>query len=191
MEFSSSPQASRRFTGTISRGPAKSTYSDSIVDDDDDYLSVVAQSPYFATQPTQILQRPTLGARPAIPSSPQPAVEVEVPASSPFKAQSAAAQNARPLALKIAPAGTTFRNPSRQAAEIARPRETVNISDDELNAPIYVIDDDSDDQGPPRGDIRPSSFRPKEPKSVIDLTKGIPRTSKPVSPVVAQFLSNL
>lgn len=191
MEFSSSPQASRRFARTISGSPAKSTYSDSIVDDYDDDLRTVAQSPYFATQPTQILERPTLGARPAIPSSPQPAVEVEVPASSPFKAQSAAAQSTRPLALKMAPAGTTFRNPSRQAAEIARPRDAVNIPDYKLNAPIYVIDDDSDDQGPARGDIRPSSFRPKEPKSLIDLTKEIPRTSKPVSSGVALLLSNI
>ena len=179
MEFSSSPQATRRFTSKPSKSPTKSTYSDSIFDDDE--LSIVAQSPYFATQATQILDRPTLGPRKTIESSPQPAIEIEVPASSPFRAQSAAGLKKPTLGTMMAPAGTIFKNPTRQAAQTARPRSAVAISDAELNAPIYIIDDDSDDQGPARGDIRPSSFRSKEPTSVIDLTKEETHKSKMVS----------
>jgi SWI/SNF-related matrix-associated actin-dependent regulator 1 of chromatin subfamily A len=52
------------------------------------------------------------------------------------------------------------------------------ISDDELDAPIYAGGDSSDDeQRPTRGDIRPSSFRPKEPKT----TGGQARLGKTVS----------
>lgn len=185
MEFSSSPQASRRFAGNPSGSPAKSTYSDSILDDDE--LSIVAQSPYFATQATQILDRPTLGPRQTIESSPQSAVEIEVPASSPFKAQSAAGPKKQTIGNMMAPAGTVFKNPTRQYAQAARPRSAVEISDAELNAPIYIIDDDSDDQGPARGDIRPSSFRPKEPTSVVDLTKDDTRKPKPVGSDVPQL----
>lgn len=45
------------------------------------------------------------------------------------------------------------------------------ISDDELDAPIYAGGDSSDDdEQPSRGDIRPSSFQPKEPKMSVGKT---------------------
>ncbi|KAL2022681.1 hypothetical protein VTK56DRAFT_4762 [Thermocarpiscus australiensis] len=146
MEFSSSPPAGRR---RLSIG--------------DDELSVISQSPYF-TQPTQIVDRPTSKPQPVATSSPKSIVEV--PASSPFRAPNLP-QRAGRLANLMAPAGTAFRAPARHPVPVpksAQKREFIMISDDELDAPIYAGDDSSDgDKQPARGDIRPSSFRRKEP----------------------------
>ncbi|KAK4129538.1 hypothetical protein N657DRAFT_652897 [Parathielavia appendiculata] len=152
MEFSSSPPASHRRLHIP-------------LEDDDDELSVVAQSPYF-TQPTQVVER--LNPRKPPPATSSPKSIVEVPASSPFRPQAAQQRGGR-LASLMAPAGTTFRAPARQPFAIAKTapkREFIMISDDELDAPIYAGGDSSDDdEQPSRGDIRPSSFRPKEPKT--------------------------
>ncbi|KAK3310142.1 SNF2 family N-terminal domain-containing protein [Chaetomium strumarium] len=122
-------------------------------DNDVDELNVVSQSPYF-TQPTQVVERP--------PSSPKQIIEV--PASSPFRPQ-AVQQRAGRIANLMAPAGTTFRAPARQALPIqksAPKRPFIMISDDELDAPIYAGGDSSDDEKETsRADIRPSSFAPK------------------------------
>jgi SWI/SNF-related matrix-associated actin-dependent regulator 1 of chromatin subfamily A len=154
MEFSSSPPASRRLH----------------LDDDDDELNVVAQSPYF-TQATQVVERPTSKKPPPVASS-SPKSIVEVPASSPFRPQ--ALQQRGRLANLMAPAGTAFRAPARQTLPITKSapkRDFIMISDDELNAPIYAGGDSSDDnEQPSRGDIRPSSFRPKEPKASMGKT---------------------
>ncbi|KAL2261971.1 hypothetical protein VTK26DRAFT_2856 [Humicola hyalothermophila] len=149
MEFSSSsPPAGRRRLN---------------LDDDDDELSVVEQSPYF-TQPTQIVTQPPSRLPPPAPSSPKSIIEV--PASSPYRPL---AQRPGRLATAMAPAGTVFRPPARQPIPIqktAAKREFVMISDDELDAPIYAGGDSSDgDNQPSRGDIRPSSFRRKEPNA--------------------------
>ncbi|KAK4147693.1 SNF2 family N-terminal domain-containing protein [Dichotomopilus funicola] len=130
--------------------------------DDEDELSTIEQSPYF-TQPTQLVERPTQRS-PTI-GSPSPKSIVEVPASSPFRTQALQERGGR-LANIMAPAGTAFRAPARQALSItktAQKRDFIMISDDELDAPIYAGGDSSDDE-PSRGDIRPSSFQPKEPK---------------------------
>jgi SWI/SNF-related matrix-associated actin-dependent regulator 1 of chromatin subfamily A len=135
------------------------------LEDDDDELSVVAQSPYF-TQPTQVVERPNPRLPPPATSSPRSVVEV--PASSPFRPQALQQRGGR-IANLMAPAGTAFRSPARQPVAITKTapkREFIMISDDELDAPIYAGGDSSDDdERPSRGDIRPSSFRPKEPKT--------------------------
>ena len=55
------------------------------------------------------------------------------------------------------------------------------ISDDELDAPIYAGGDSSDDDEPSRGDIRPSSFQPKELKTSNSAAGSQPRAGKSVS----------
>ncbi len=151
MEFSSSPPATRRRFN---------------LDEDEDELSIVEQSPYF-TQPTQVVERPASRLPPAANSSPKSIVEV--PASSPFRPQSLLQRGGR-IANLMAPAGTAFRAPARQVLPIqktAPKREFIMISDDELDAPIYAGGDSSDDdEQPSRGDIRPSSFQPKEPETL-------------------------
>ncbi|KAL2154885.1 hypothetical protein VTH82DRAFT_3561 [Thermothelomyces myriococcoides] len=151
MEFSSSPPTNRRLLSLVEE------------EDDEDELTVVTQSPYF-TQPTQVVERPTPSLQAVAPSSPKSIIEV--PASSPFRPQ-ALQQRRGPLANLMAPAGTTFRPPAQKPLPMTKSapkREFVMISDDELDAPIYAGGDSSDDDEPSRGDIRPSSFRPKEPK---------------------------
>jgi SWI/SNF-related matrix-associated actin-dependent regulator 1 of chromatin subfamily A len=84
----------------------------------------------------------------------------------------------------MAPAGTAFRAPARQTLAITKTapkREFVMISDDELDAPIYAGGDSSDDDEPSRGDIRPSSFQPKESKTSNSAAGSQPRAGKPVS----------
>jgi SWI/SNF-related matrix-associated actin-dependent regulator 1 of chromatin subfamily A len=80
----------------------------------------------------------------------------------------------------MAPAGTAFRAPARQTLPITKSapkRDFIMISDDELNAPIYAGGDSSDDNEPSRGDIRPSSFQPKEPKASMGKTVSNVETS--------------
>jgi SWI/SNF-related matrix-associated actin-dependent regulator 1 of chromatin subfamily A len=85
----------------------------------------------------------------------------------------------------MAPAGTAFRAPARQTLPITKTapkREFIMISDDELDAPIYAGGDSSDDdEQPSRGDIRPSSFKPREPKTTNAAAGGQSRAGKAVS----------
>ncbi|KAI5927638.1 SNF2 family N-terminal domain-containing protein [Camillea tinctor] len=125
-----------------------------------------------ATQPTQILGRTTLrSSSPLGPSS--PGTTIEVPASSPFRAESQSkplANNGRKLgtvskvASLMAPAGTSFRPPVAQktngVAREAAKKKYLNISDDDL-IEDYKHEDSSGDESPMRGDIRPSSFMKK------------------------------
>ncbi|KAK4199103.1 SNF2 family N-terminal domain-containing protein [Triangularia verruculosa] len=147
MEFSSPPPAARR--GGLA--------FDDIEDDE-----IVSESPYF-TQPTQIVDRPTIRPMSIAPSSPHSIIEV--PASSPFRPQPIPQRTGGRLASAMAPPGTSFRPPaSRNVSVASKKREFVQISDGELDAPIYVGGDSSDDDTQPsRGDIRPSSFQRKEP----------------------------
>ncbi|KAI0175760.1 SNF2 family N-terminal domain-containing protein [Hypoxylon sp. FL1284] len=178
------PSGSGRNTKPSSQAQSSSAiYIDSDDDDDVDELahdSIPCSSPYFTqptqlvnrtTQPTQIVKRTTLGApsSPLVPSTPSTAIEV--PASSPFQPKS----QARPAATLdknpnvatrvgslMVPAGTSYRPPAtRQAPQTSsKPsaqRDYLDISDDDLLAD-YKNRDSSDDERPPRGDIRPSSF---------------------------------
>ncbi|KAI8965877.1 SNF2 family N-terminal domain-containing protein [Daldinia sp. FL1419] len=153
-----------------------------IDDDDIDELAndgVAHASPYFtqptqivnkATQPTQIIDRaPQLPSSPVVPDTPRTAVEV--PASSPFKAESqfrppSALMKKHTAASKrgllMAPAGTSFRPPAMQkpvqkAGSSVSRRDYIDISDDDL-LEDYKKHHSSDDDTPTRGDIRPSSF---------------------------------
>ncbi|KAM0451359.1 hypothetical protein ACHAO4_006034 [Trichoderma viride] len=95
------------------------------------------------TQPTQVLSRPGLA---MVRSSSPAASVVEVPASSPFQPK---LQQTR-LGSRLAPAGTVFRPPPQtQAAPAKRPTPE----------PINLISDDEDDITPPRGNIRPTTFK--------------------------------
>jgi len=184
MAFTPSPAFGGRSTTAILDSSRNDNLSDSI--EDDDGLSIVSQSPYF-TQPTQIVERTTL--KPAATSTASsPRSIIEVPASSPFKPQSALRTGGR-LASAMAPAGTLFRAPPKQPArKIAavecgskRSIDVIMISDDELDTPTYRKFDSSGDERPIRGDIKPSSFRPKEPKSVANLAGAKSRPSETVS----------
>ncbi|CAM1507266.1 Fc.00g069070.m01.CDS01 [Cosmosporella sp. VM-42] len=95
------------------------------------------------TQPTQILSRPTLD--PIRSSSPASSI-IEVPASSPFQPPP---KKSAPLGTRLAPAGTIFRPPPRQPTAMKRPAPE----------PINLVSDDEDDLTPPRGDIRPTTFK--------------------------------
>lgn len=173
MEFSSPPSGRRRLH----------------LDDEEDELSIVTESPYF-TQPTQVLEKPGPRSQQQ-PATSSPRSIVEVPASSPFKPQ-ALAQRAGRLANFMAPAGTTFRAPARKPISVpksAPKREFIMISDDELDAPIYAGGDSSDDDAQAsRGDIRPSSFRRREPDASNGATGGTSRTGS-VGSAVSQCLT--
>ncbi|KAK4447609.1 ATP-dependent helicase fft2 [Podospora aff. communis PSN243] len=181
MAFYSSPAFGGRTSSAILENPRNANLSDDIEDDDE--LSIVSQSPYF-TQPTQIVQRTTLKpTAESIASSPRSIIEV--PASSPFQPQSA--RTGGRLASIMAPAGTAYRGPPQlptrkiSAVErgVKRPIDVVMISDDELDAPAYKRVDSSGDERPARGDIKPSSFRPKE--TTKNLAKAKPCSAKPVT----------
>lgn len=95
------------------------------------------------TQPTQLLSKPSLGRMRS--SSPASSI-IEVPASSPFQQPKKSA----PLATRLAPAGTVFRPPARlPAMPQKRPAPEA----------ISLLSDDEDDLTPPRGDIRPTTFK--------------------------------
>ncbi|KAF9775348.1 hypothetical protein IL306_006559 [Fusarium sp. DS 682] len=78
-------------------------------------------------------------------SSPASSI-VEVPASSPFQQP----KKPTPLGNRLAPAGTFFRPPQRPP--------TMNNKRPAVE-PISLISDDEDDLTPPRGDIRPTTFK--------------------------------
>ncbi|KAK0655675.1 SNF2 family N-terminal domain-containing protein [Cercophora newfieldiana] len=187
MAFSSSPAFAGRSSTAILDSPRKGNVSDSMEDDDD--LSIVSQSPYF-TQPTQIVERTTLKPTAASMAS-SPRSIVEVPASSPFKPQSALRNGGR-LASVMAPAGTAFRAPPKaqqppmrkiSAVErgVKRPIEVIMLSDDDLDTPAYKKVDSSGDERPGRGDIKPSSFRAREPKPTTNLAGAKPCASEAMS----------
>lgn len=91
------------------------------------------------TQPTQVLPQPQLM------RSSSPVSIVEVPASSPFQQPLK-----RPLGSRLAPPGTIFRPPPKPTTPAKRPAaDPIEISDDE----------DEDGFTPPRGDIRPTTFK--------------------------------
>lgn len=99
------------------------------------------------TQPTQILGRPGLGL--ATDRSSSPASIIEVPASSPFQSKETSK-----LGSRLAPAGTFFRPPPRPPPRSMAPKRPAAD-------PISLISDDEDDYTPPRGDIRPTTFKAK------------------------------
>ncbi|KAI1488836.1 SNF2 family N-terminal domain-containing protein [Biscogniauxia mediterranea] len=155
-----------------------------------------------ATQPTQILSRTTLrSSSPSDPSS--PGTTIEVPASSPFRAESrlqskAMSSNERKsgaasrVASLMAPAGTSFRPPVAQkttgVAQEAAKNKYLNISDDEL-IEDYKHEDSSGDESPMRGDIRPSSFM-KKGTATSTTTSTATSASKPAAawPIRPQLL---
>ncbi|KAL7927463.1 SNF2 family N-terminal domain-containing protein [Trichoderma austrokoningii] len=95
------------------------------------------------TQPTQVLGRPGLA---MVRSSSPAASVIEVPASSPFQSR---LQQTR-LGSRLAPAGTVFRPP---------PPQTTHTTKRPTPEPISLISDDEDDITPPRGNIRPTTFK--------------------------------
>ncbi|RSL63485.1 hypothetical protein CEP53_004390 [Fusarium sp. AF-6] len=97
------------------------------------------------TQPTQILQKPMLASMRS--SSPASSI-IEVPASSPFQQP----KKSTPLTTtRLAPVGTIFRPPQRPPTTMTNKRPAMD--------PINLISDDEDDLTPPRGDIRPTTFK--------------------------------
>lgn len=95
------------------------------------------------TQATQILSKPMLA--PMRSSSPASSI-IEVPASSPFQPKPST------LATRLAPQGTFFRPPPRVQSTMSNKKRPAM-------EPISLISDDEDDLTPPRGDIRPTTFK--------------------------------
>lgn len=95
------------------------------------------------TQATQIPSRPTLTPF----GSSSPASVVEVPASSPFQQPPQLAK----LGSRLAPAGTLFRPPPRQ--------NNLPVSKRRTPEPISLLSDDDESLTPPRGNIRPTTFK--------------------------------
>ncbi|KAL1878660.1 DNA-dependent ATPase fun30 [Diaporthe australafricana] len=161
-------------------------------DDDDVQGNGSHSSPYFtqptqilsrpalktATQPTQIVDRPRLGLGANINKSPSSspqsdAIKVEVPASSPYQRSPLPSAFNRMLGGRMAPAGTSFRPPTKISAKPVPQspveREPVKrgfgkISDEELDTPTQYAADSSGDERPARGDIQRSSFQRQQPK---------------------------
>lgn len=164
----------------------ESDFSDFVEDEQDTQL-LTSKSPYF-TQPTQIVDRPTL--KPKAPRAPSPDPIIEVPASSPFRPHSALVNGGR-LANAMAPAGTTFRPPARVATDGSLKRSIIMISDDELDTPTYKRADSSDAENgrSARGDIRPSSFQAaKKQKLSTEVVKAPPKTQTLLSVIELAIL---
>ncbi|KAJ9157366.1 ATP-dependent helicase fft2 [Pleurostoma richardsiae] len=172
MAFSSSPFASPGGARTASGVPTNkrsSSQREPIYISDSDDNEELADSPYF-TQPTQIVDRPTLGpAKVAAPSS--PSTVVEVPASSPFQARKPPTSGR--LASLMAPAGTIFRAPK----PVQQKRKAIDLTsdDDEIPDPRYAGIDSSDDETPMRGDIRPVSFERRKPEPTVRASEASKR----------------
>ncbi|KAI5463048.1 helicase [Mariannaea sp. PMI_226] len=142
-----------RHSNAVPRTP--STVRVSLPIDDEDELAgdTIPCSPSAflrdreTTQPTQILSKQTLA--PMRSSSPVSSI-IEVPASSPFQQQFTKTST---FANRLAPAGTFFRPPPRASpSTIPNKRPAME--------PISLIsDDEDDDMTPPRGDIRPTTFK--------------------------------
>ncbi|KAI0593282.1 SNF2 family N-terminal domain-containing protein [Biscogniauxia sp. FL1348] len=148
-----------------------------------------------ATQPTQIVGRTTLrSSSPSDPSS--PGTTIEVPASSPFRAESQLQSKSMPsnnrklgaanrVASLMAPAGTSFRPPAAQksngVAREAAKNKYLNISDDDL-IEDYKHEDSSGDESPMRGDIRPSSFMKKGTATSTATSASKPAAAWPIRP---------
>ncbi|KAK5987615.1 ATP-dependent helicase fft2 [Cladobotryum mycophilum] len=147
MARSSSPMPARH-SSTIPRTPSLGKLGRHIDDFDELAGDTIPCSPTAflkerdVTQATQILARPTLTLEPSSPAS-----IIEVPASSPFQPQQK--QSTR-IGSRLAPAGTLFRPPPRpQPVMVKRPASEA----------ISLLSDDEEDLTPPRGDIRPTTFK--------------------------------
>ncbi|ROW16182.1 hypothetical protein VPNG_01880 [Cytospora leucostoma] len=122
------------------------------------------------TQPTQIVDRPVLGASSKIRSSPlnspiRAGSAIEVPASSPFQ-QRPHASPTKPIGSLMAPAGTFYRRPADptiapKAVRKSTPekRKYEGLSDDELNSSPRNRAESSSPERPSRGDIQRTSFQ--------------------------------
>ncbi|KAI1648076.1 SNF2 family N-terminal domain-containing protein [Daldinia loculata] len=184
------PGLSRKGQPSCRAQSSSAAYIEIDDDDDIDELANDGVSPYF-TQPTQIVNRATqptqiVNRAPQLPSSPlvpdTPRATIEVPASSPFQAESQAKPSdvlikksgvASRVGSLMAPAGTSFRPPTMQkppqkAGGPMGRRDYIDISDDDL-LEDYKKQDSSDDDTPTRGDIRPSSFA-KNPSFPVSRT---------------------
>ncbi|KAI3586272.1 SNF2 family N-terminal domain-containing protein [Fusarium oxysporum f. sp. albedinis] len=153
MARSSSPLPIRH-SNALPRTPslARNTIT---IDDADEITDTIPCSPsaFFrgrdtTTQPTQVLQKP--GLAPMRSSSPASSI-VEVPASSPFQQPKKPTPLGNTLGSRVAPLGTFFRPPQRPPPAMINKRPAVE--------PINLISDDEDDLTPPRGDIRPTTFK--------------------------------
>lgn len=147
--------ASRSPTLPMRQSPKKPVYIDDFEGDElgGDTIpcspgAVLRHDSNATTQPTQVLPQPQLM------RSSSPASVVEVPASSPFQQppkrlfMPKMPQN---LGSRMAPPGTSFRPPPKPATPQKR----------SAPEPVDLISDDDDDEGftPPRGDIRPTTFK--------------------------------
>ncbi len=130
-------------------------------DSGDDLFDGISTPPAakHLTQPTQILVRPEILSSP----STNKVVEVQVPASSPFRPQPPAAvrptlpsQNRGRLASLMAPAGTTFRAPLGVKNSPLKKPTIIDISDDD--GPQYKGDSSEDDDFS-RRNLKPSAFK--------------------------------
>ncbi|KFG86506.1 putative SNF2 family helicase/ATPase [Metarhizium anisopliae] len=154
----SSPPPPTRHSSTAPRNPSISRVPAGLDDIDELAGDTIPCSPSAflrnpsrereITQPTQILSKPGLAL--AMDRSSSPASIIEVPASSPFQPKEPSK-----LGSRLAPAGTFFRPPPRPPP--LRSKESKRSAAE----PISLISDDEGDSSPPRGDIRPTTFKAK------------------------------
>ncbi|KAI1023319.1 hypothetical protein LB503_001272 [Fusarium chuoi] len=145
MARSSSPLPIRH-SNALPRTPslARNTIT---IDDADEITDTIPCSPstFFrdrdtTTQPTQVLQKP--GLAPMRSSSPASSIVEQPKKPTPL---------GNTLGSRVAPLGTFFRPPQRPPPAMTNKRPAVE--------PINLISDDEDDLTPPRGDIRPTTFK--------------------------------
>lgn len=164
-----SPAVKRQKTIGGYHSTSNSTGYNSEADSGDELFNGVVETPpakHF-TQPTQIIDRSARLSSPA--SEPEPVVQI--PASSPFRqeprVQSTNSTQVGPsggrLASLMAPAGTAYQPPIQRPVAKPQSKPTIiDLSDDD--GPQYK-GGSSDDDGPSRAEIKPSSFGTKSNKS--------------------------
>lgn len=182
----SSPPPKRQRTATGYHSASNSANNTQAYNSDNDsgddlFASYIPDTPGSAyhTQPTQILERPTVGLASSPPGTPQRVVQV--PASSPFtgkdsegstpaqSGRSAYFQNGTSMHKKnlgslMAPAGTAYKAPAGIVSKPPpKPKTFITIDDDE--GPKFQGGGSSDDDGMESANIKRTTFSTKSTQS--------------------------
>ncbi|PQE20827.1 snf2 family helicase atpase protein [Rutstroemia sp. NJR-2017a BBW] len=164
------------YTSTSNSANNTNTYNSDVDSGDDLFAGYVPDTPAagrFETQPTQIIDRSAPALTPLL-SSPIPANKlIQVPASSPFNANTGrledrlrsptpvrTASPLRNIASAMAPAGTAYRAPVGISKKPAVTKKKIINLDSDDEGPSYV-GDSSDEDTLSSANIKPTTFAPK------------------------------
>jgi SWI/SNF-related matrix-associated actin-dependent regulator 1 of chromatin subfamily A len=164
------------YTSTSNSANNTNAYNSDVDSGDDLFAGYVPDTPVagkFETQPTQIIDRSAPAPTPLL-SSPMPANKhIQVPASSPFNANTGrredrlrsptpvkTASPLRNLASAMAPAGTAYKAPVGISKKPAVAKKKIINLDSDDEGPSYV-GDSSDEDTLSSANIKPSTFAPK------------------------------